>query len=100
MSERANNWTDEHPEAPGVYWISVHPGQRNPRPWLTLPNVFLLSIDPDGDVRQGLPGDDGAFVFRADVLYTADNLPESVKAIQARYMPLGWVAPADPWVTP
>ena len=84
-------WKDEHPTKPGLYWVSVEPKLRPPchREKAELPPVFLILITPSGDVFE-------LEFEKPEPTYNVSNLPSSVNS-GVKYASVLLAKPADPW---
>ena len=81
-------WSETHPTAAGLYWISVPPAMRNPSPWKQLVPVFQILITPSGDVFDLSNG-------QTEPLYSVASLP-SVAGVKFKSA-VGRM-PADPFL--
>ncbi len=85
-----NKWVSTHPTAAGIYWVSVKPEDREPRPFVKLAPVFQIMVTPAGDVFE-LGGD------KTDPTYTIETLPEYANSGSVRYKAVQAAKQADPW---
>lgn len=82
-------WIELHPKDPGIYWVSVEPKGREPRPWVVLKPVFQIMITPTGDVFElGTP--------KTEPTYNVSCLPE-MGSPRVKYLLAVETVPTDPW---
>jgi hypothetical protein len=90
-------WMHEHPRDPGLYWVSVEPAMRSPRPWVELDPVFQIMLTPSGDVFE-MSVTDGKLRFKAEPTYNTSELPD-INPNQVKYRSAAEPMPKDPWPT-
>ncbi len=95
QADKPTEWLTVHPRDPGLYWVSVEPAMRSPRPWVVLEPVFQIMITPSGDVFE-LGVVDGKLRFKDEPTYNTSDLPD-INPNQVKYRSAAEPLPADPW---
>ena len=95
QQDKPTEWLTVHPRDPGLYWVSVEPALRSPRPWVVLEPVFQIMITPSGDVFE-LGVVDGKLRFKDEPTYNTSDLPD-INPNQVKYRSAAEPLPADPW---